>query len=166
MPESVSSPDGTLGLAWRTNAPDDFSFDGDDDGFWPVSRLRQQYVDYLSAKVPEYEEQKQSRHYYHSAQYTPEEVEILRKRRQPIVTFNRINRKIDGIVGMVQRIRQDVKAFPKNPKNADGAEIATQSVRSVLQGGSWEFVDPWCAQQSAIEGIAGIELKQVLGDHD
>ena len=166
MPESVSSPDGTLGLAWRTNAPDDFSFDGDDDGFWPVSRLRQQYIDYLAAKVPEYEEAKQSRHYYHGAQWTPEEIEILRKRRQPIVTFNRINRKIDGIIGMVQRIRQDVKAFPKNPKNADGAEIATQAVRAVLQSGGWEFVDPWCAQQGAIEGIGGIEIKLVQGDHE
>jgi len=56
------------------------SLSGDDEGHFPVSRLRQQYTDYLAAKVLEYEEQKQSRHYYHGAQWTPEEIETLRRR--------------------------------------------------------------------------------------
>lgn len=165
MPETFTSRDGTVGY-WSTNAPDDFDFSGDEDGFWPVSRLRQGYVDYLSAKIPEIEEQKQSRHYYHGAQWTPEEIEILRKRRQPIITFNRINRKIDSIVGLLQRLRQDPKAYPRNPRNADGAEIATQCVRTVLDASDWTFLDPWAAGQAAIEGIGGIELKLVDGDHD
>jgi hypothetical protein len=164
--ENVHSSDGTLGRSWSTNAPDDFDFSGDDEGFWPVSRLRQQYIDYLTAKVPEYEEQKQSRHYYHGAQWTPEEIEVLRKRRQPIITFNRTGRKIDSIVGMIQRLRQDPKAYPKNPKNADGAEIATQTVRSVLEGNDWQFLDPYCAGQAGIEGIGGVELKLIEGDHE
>ena len=49
---------------------------------------------------------------------------LTRKRRQPIVTDNQINRKIDSVAGLVTRLRQDPKAFPRNPKNADGAEIA------------------------------------------
>lgn len=155
--------DGTLG-DFKTNNPDDFSFEGEDD-FWPVSRLRQAYVDYLAAKMPEIEEQKQHRHYYNGAQYTPEQVDVLRKRRQPIVTYNRISRKIDGIVGLVERLKQEPKAYPKNPQNAGGAEIATQSIRSVLDGSNWEFLDPWCAGQACIEGIAGVELKLVQGDH-
>jgi hypothetical protein len=158
------SRDGTLGY-WSTNAPDDFDFSGDDAGFWPVSRLRQQYIDYLTAKVSEYEEQKQSRHYRHGAQWTPEEIEILRKRRQPIITFNRINRKIDSIAGLVTRLRQDPKAWPRNPRNADGAEIATQSVRSVLDGADWAFLDGACAEQAGTEGIAGVEFKLIDGDH-
>lgn len=159
------SGDGTLGY-WSTNAPDDFDFSGDEDGFWPVSRLRQLYIDYLTACVQEYEEQKQSRHYYHGAQWTPEEIEILRKRRQPIITDNQINRKIDSVAGLVTRLRQDPKAYPRNPKNADGAEIATQAVRSVLEGNQWKYLDGACATQAGIEGIAGIELKLVDGDHD
>ena len=165
MPESFQSRGGTLG-AWSTNAPDDFDFDGDDEGFWPVSRLRQQYIDYLAACIQEYEEAKQSRSYYHGAQYTPEEIEILRKRRQPIVTDNQINRKIDSVAGLVTRLRQDPKAFPRNPKNADGAEIATQSVRAVLDANLWKYLDGACATQAGIEGIAGVELKLIEGDHE
>jgi hypothetical protein len=137
MPQSFTSRDSTLG-SWSTNAPDDFAWDGDEHGFFPVSRLRQQYTDYLAAKVLEYEEQKQSRHYYHGAQWTPEEIETLRRRRQPIITFNRTGRKIDQIVGLVMRLRQDPKAYPTNPKNADGAEIATQCVRTVLEASDWD----------------------------
>jgi len=164
MLENFTSQTGTLG-SWSTNAPDDFDWSGEETGFWPVSRLRQGYIDYLSAKVLEYEEQRQARHYYHGAQWTPEEIRILRARRQPIVTFNRVGRKVDQIVGIVQRLRQDPKAFPRNPRNADGADIATQCVRAILDGADWEFIDPYCAGQAAIEGIAGVELKLVEGDH-
>jgi hypothetical protein len=170
MPPPYDSPgryvsaDGTLGY-WSTEAPDDFDWSGDAEGFWPVSRLRQAYLDYLSAKVLEYQEQQQSRHYYHGSQWTPEEIRVLRNRRQPVITFNRTARKVDQIAGLLQRMRQDPKAYPRNPKNADGAEIATQCVRSVLDGSDWEFLDAYCATQAAIEGIGGVELKLVDGDH-
>jgi len=165
MPENFVSQTGTLGTTWSTNAPDDWDWSGDEDGYWPVSRLRQGYIDYLTAKMLEYQEQQEARHYYHGAQWSPEEIRVLRSRRQPIVTFNRINRKVDQIVGILQRIRQDAKAYPNNPQNSDGAEVATQCIRSVLDAGDWEFLDPFCAGQAAIEGIGGIELKLVDGDH-
>ena len=75
-PGFVSS-DGTLGY-WSTEQPDDFDFSGTEEGFFPVSRLRQQYIDYLVAKVEEYEEAKQSRHYYHGA-HTILKVPVTRK---------------------------------------------------------------------------------------
>lgn len=164
QPGSFRSRTGTVGN-WSTESPDEFDWSGDEDGEFPVSRLRQQYVDYLATKVLEYEEQKVARHYYHGAQWTPEEIRILRARRQPIITFNRTSRKVDGIVGLVQRLRQDPKAFPRNPQNGTGAEVVTQSVRAVLDGADWEYLDFECCKQAAIEGVAGIELKLVEGDH-
>jgi len=165
MPANFVSRTGTVGN-WGTHSPDEFDWSGDADGMFPVSRLRQQYLDYLAAKVLEYEEQKLSRHYYHGAQWTPEEIRVLRERRQPVITYNRTARKIDGVAGLLQRLRQDPKAYPRNPRNADGAEIATQSVRSVLDANEWQFLDNYCATQAATEGIAGIELKLIEGDHD
>jgi hypothetical protein len=165
MPQDFFSETGTLGNAWSTNAPDDFDWSGEEDGFWPVSRLRQGYVDYLTAKQLEYEEQRQSRHYYNGAQWTGDEIRTLRARRQPVITYNRVGRKVDQIVGIVGRLRTDPKAYPRNPKNADGAEIATLCIQAVLESGDWEFVDAYCAGQAATEGIAGIEFKLVEGDH-
>lgn len=164
MPQTFTSQTGTLGY-WSTNAPDDFDFSGDSDGFYPVSRLRQQYIDYLAAKILEYEEQRTARHYYHGAQWSGEQIEVLKKRRQPIITFNRVSRKIDSVVGLVQRLRQSPKGYATNPRNAAGAEIATQCVRSVLEASRWKYLDPFCAGQAASEGIAGVEFKLVKGDH-
>jgi len=163
--ENFKSRGGTVGHNWTTNQPDDFDYTSDEDGFFPVSRLRQQYTDYLATKVLEYEEQKVSRHYYHGAQWSPEEIRILRTRRQPVITFNRTNRKIDGIVGLVQKLRQDPKAYPRNPQAQAGADLVTQSVRAVLDGMDFEYLDFEACKQAAIEGIGGIELKLVPGDH-
>jgi hypothetical protein len=158
-----TSTGGTLGH-WSTEAPDDFDFSGDEDGYWPVSRLRQGYLDYLTAKVEEYEEAKQSRHYYHAAQWTPDEIKILRARRQPITTYNRVSRKINSIVTLVQRLRQDPKAVPRHPNNAQGCEIATESIRTVLDGNQFKNLDFMACRQAATEGIGGVELKLIDGD--
>ena len=155
-PESLP----TKAQNWSTEA----DWDGGDDGYLPVSRLRQQYLDYIGAKVPEFEEQRQARHYYHGAQWDANEVKKLRERKQPIGTFNLINRKIDAITGLCLRLRQDPKAYPAHPKDADAAEVATQSVRTVLEENHWYFLDSACCAQGAIEGIAGVGLKLVQGD--
>lgn len=136
----------------------------DDKTYYSVTRLRDQYLSYLTGKQLEIEEQKEGRHYYHGAQWTAEQVEILRKRRQPIVTYNRIGRKINGIVGLAEQQRQDPKAFPRNPKGDEGAEVATQTVRYLCDANRWDFQKPECLRQAAIEGIAGVELRLVGGD--
>src|ERR1700676_4016544 len=76
--------------------------DEDKEQFLPVRTLRTQYIDYLDTKVDEIEEQKDSRHYYHGAQWTPDQLRILRGRHQPVTTWNRVARKINGIVGLVE----------------------------------------------------------------
>jgi hypothetical protein len=150
------------GAASWTNTPEE----EDEQGFYEVSRLKQQYLDYLGIKVQEYEEQKQARHYYHGAQWTPEEIKILRQRRQPIVTFNRVSRKVDSIVSLAQRLRQEPKAYPRTPQGDGGAEIATQGIRTVLDGNQWRNLDFMSCRQAAVDGVGGIELKLVDGDHD
>lgn len=45
--------------------------------------------------------------YYHGVQSPPKAIETLRRRRQPIITFNRTGRKIDQMVGLLVRLRQD-----------------------------------------------------------
>jgi hypothetical protein len=162
-----TSTQGTVGN-WSTESPDEYDWSGDEDGFFPVSRLRQQYVDYLSTKVEEYEEQKISRHYYHGAQWTPEEIRVLRSRRQPIVTFNRVSRKVDNIAMLVQRMRQDPKCYPNNARSVQGADLATECLRSALNNlcdGGFEYLDFEITKQCAMEGIGALELKLVEGDH-
>jgi hypothetical protein len=137
----------------------------DDEGnFLPVDRLRQQYTGYLTSKSPEIQEQQQARQYRHGAQWTAEEMRILRKRRQPVVTYNRVDKKINAIVGLMERLRQDPKAFPRNPRNDEGAEVATQTIRYILDSNDWKTESSNVAGHAATDGISGMGFKLREGD--
>jgi hypothetical protein len=90
---------------------------------------------------------------------------VLKKRRQPPSTKNRIARKIDGTIGLIERLRQDPKAFPARPKQEQGAELATAVLRYVLDEQEWKAKSPECARDGAIDGIGGIEIEIEQGDH-
>lgn len=145
----------------RTAPPDG---DDADPQFLPVRKLRQQYIDYLTTKSDEIEEQQEARRYYHGAHWTEEQIRVLRNRHQPPMTWNRIGRKVNGIVGLVERMRFDPKAAPRTPKSEPGAEIATQSIRYVLDANQWKEIDPWCLLQCGIDGVAGTQMVLRQGD--
>lgn len=139
----------------------------DDDGrvkFKSITGLRQEYLDYLTSKAPEIEEQKDARRYYHGAQLSDVERKVLQARGQPPVIINAVARKINRIVGLTERVHYDPKAFPRNPQGEAGADIATETVRYCLEGNDWKTRDARCVRQCAIEGIAGIEFKLIDGD--
>lgn len=160
----VASSDDPKSKTGRTK-PDNGYGDEDDGLYYSVTRLKRQYTDYLTTKQLEIMEQKEARHYYHGAQYTEEQVEILRKRRQPIITYNRIGRKINGIVGLAEQQRQDPKAYPNKPSADEGAQVATLTVRNLCDTSQWkEWVKPESLRQAGIEGIGGVELRLVGGD--
>jgi hypothetical protein len=132
--------------------------------YWPLERCRKAYTSYLDNKTDEIAEQKNARRYYHGAHWTEEQMRALNKRKQPIVTFNRIARKLNGVVGLIERLKQDPKAYPRTPKNAEGADLATAIIRAVLDMGEWNAKAPEVALDCAVEGFAGIVIE--LGERD
>jgi hypothetical protein len=123
-------------------------------------------MDYVGSKREEIDEQKNSRCYRHGAQWTTGQVEIFNKRRQPVVTYNRIGRKIDSIVGLLERLKQDPKGFPRNARMTDetGAELATAVVRYVVESELRESRFPFAIENAAVDGIGGVELMLTRGD--
>jgi hypothetical protein len=137
---------------------------GKGEEYWPLARCKKAYLDYLGNKTAEIEEQKDARRYYHGAQWTEDQLKVLRKRRQPPATKNRIARKINGTVGLIERLRQEPKAYPRTPKQEEGAELATAVLRYVLDEQEWKAKSPECALDGAIDGIGGIEIEIEQGD--
>jgi len=139
--------------------------DPDSEMFLPVRTLRTQYLDYINSKVDEIEEQKDSRRYYHGAQLTAEQHRVLKARHQPVQIWNRIGRKINGIVGVVERTRCDPKAEGRDPKSEEGAEIATQTIRYVCDRNQFKnTIEPIVLLQGGIEGITGTQVVLTKGD--
>src|SRR5262245_36047191 len=130
----------------------------DGSGFWSLSRCRQGYSTYLYSKRAEIDEQQQARRYRHGAHWTSEQIKILNDRRQPVVTYNRIGRKIDGIVGLTVRLRRDPKAYPRTPQHQAGADLATACLRYLMDANRWKEKGPIVSEQAAIDGLAGVEL--------
>jgi hypothetical protein len=149
---------GSTSTAASTSVPDQ-------GGYWPLSKCRKAYLDYLGNKTQEIEEQKDARRYYHSAHWTAEQLATLRKRRQPPSTRNRIARKIDGVVGLIERLKQDPKAFPRTPKHEQGAELATAVIRYVMDEQEWNAKAPEVARDGAIDGIGGVIIEIEQGDN-
>jgi hypothetical protein len=131
---------------------------------WSLERLKRSYMDYINSKTDEVNEQKDARRYRHASQWTNEQVKILNKRKQPIVTYNRIGRKIDGVIGLIEKLKQSPKAFPRTPREEGGAALATAVVRSVLDSNEWKTISYQVGQAAAIDGFAGVELTIEPGD--
>jgi len=156
MPEyRPGTPSGSITSAQATPGTTDY---------WDIGKLKKAYSEYLSNKRDEIEEQKDARRYYHGAQWTDAQIKVLKKRKQPISTVNRIGRKIDGVVGLLERLRQDPKAFPRTPGQEQGADIATAVIRYALDAQEWKPKSAEIARDGAIEGIGGLEINLTQGD--
>jgi len=135
-----------------------------DDQYLSVDKLKKQYYDYLGAKTSEIEEARQARHYYHGDQWTEQEIAVLQRRKQPVVTSNRIERKINAVVGIVEKLRQDPKAYARTPQHEQGADVATAVMRYALDTNDWKSKSTRNARLGAIDGIAGVEFDLETGD--
>lgn len=137
----------------------------DKDAYLSVEKLKKQYYDYLGAKTAEVDEAREARHYYHGDQWTEAEIAVLHRRKQPVVTSNRIERKINAVVGIVEKLRQDPKAYARTPQHDKGADVATAVMRFVLDRNNWNSKSSRNARLGAIDGIAGVEFDLEAGDH-
>ena len=108
---------GTLPRPTQAQTPlpdDDYAGDApspEDDGALDVTELRKQFTDYVTIKQTEIREARTALRYYHGDQWTKEQLDTLQARGQPAITFNRVGRKIDGLVGVLEKLRGDPKAY-------------------------------------------------------
>ncbi|WMT88272.1 hypothetical protein NO932_06585 [Pelagibacterium sp. 26DY04] len=128
------------------------------------AELKRGYLSYLETKAEEIKEQQEARRYYHGSQWTAKQIQTFNRRRQPVVTYNRIGRKINAVVGLLERQRQDPRGFPRTPEHEEGAEIATAVLRYVLDQQEWPSVSPECGLDGAVDGIGGVEILLEQGD--
>ena len=136
----------------------------EDDGY-SVERLRRQYTEFAADKREELEEQRTHRHYYHGDQFTAAELAELKRRKQPVVTTPRLTKKINGIVGLLERMRQDPKAYPRTPQQEQGADLGTAIIRYAMDEADWKAISPEVCLNAAVNGLGGIELNIVRGDN-
>jgi hypothetical protein len=135
-----------------------------DDKAPKLTLRRREFEDYASSKAREIDEARNSWRYYHVDQWNSDQLGILKKRHQPAITFDRTGRKLDSLSGTIRRLRTDPKAFPNTPKGEQGAEVATQVIRTINDASFAEDLEVECCRDALIHGFGVDEL--VLGTGD
>lgn len=98
------------------------------------------------------------RDYYDHKQWTSSEAATLRKRKQPVITRNRIKPKVDFLKGIELQSRTDPEASPRTPKDEDSAQVATDAVRYVYDWNRFPKVKSEVFENLTIEGTGGVEV--------
>ena len=104
-------------------------------------------------------ESERARDYYDGKQLTASEVNELRRRKQPPVVFNRIQPKIDFLLGSERRSRTDPKAFPRTPDHDEAADAATDGIRYVQDNNNFDEISSDVYESELIEGTGGISVE-------
>ena len=144
-----------------TRGPADLDPQDEKDGFWPLEKCVKAYTTYLDSKSQEIDEQQTARRYRHGAQWNSDQIKTFNDRRQPVVTYNKIGPKIDGIVGTVERLKQDPKAFPRSPEHQQGADLATAVLRYLMDNNNWNAVTPIVTESMLLLGTKSLETVKV-----
>lgn len=121
-----------------------------------LHKCLRQFRDAFDASFNERERGNQCRQYYDGFQWTAEEIETLRSRKQPVITANLISPKINSLIGFEKRQRTDPKAYPRTPKHEKDAESATDALRYIAQDQSFDSKRSNVAENMAIEGIGAV----------
>lgn len=98
------------------------------------------------------------RDYYDNKQYTAQEAAAIRKRKQPVITRNRIKPKVDFLKGVELETRTDPEAAPTTPGDEDAAKIATDAVRFVYDKAKFSQTKSDVFENLLIEGTGGVEV--------
>lgn len=127
----------------------DSAKDGQDHG-----KLLRQFEEAFDSTQDARREAERDRDYYDGKQYTDEELETLRKRKQPPVVSNRIKPKIDALLGFAKKKQMQPKAYPRTPKHEQEADSVTDAVRFACDQSRFDVVRMDAAEHLFIEGVA------------
>src|SRR5690606_6803221 len=117
-------------------------------------KLLRQFEEAFDSTQDARREAERDRDYYDSKQYTDEELETLRQRKQPPVVSNRIKPKIDALLGFAKKKQMQPKAYPGTPKHEQEADSVTDAVRFACDQSRFDVVRMDAAEHLFIEGVA------------
>lgn len=105
------------------------------------------------------------RAYYDNDQWTADEIKALEERHQPVLTKNRIARKVNYILGEEIKKRVNPAARPRTPQHEDSAKTATDALRFVADQEKFDRVSSAVLKNMIIEGMGG-SIKEITQDDD
>lgn len=123
------------------------------------------YIDkFLEATVEERKTAEQCRDYYDGHQWTNREIEELNERNQPVLTFNRIKRKVNTLLGDEVANRRAPQALPRTMEHEEDAQAITDALRYICDEERYDKAKSVVAEESIIEGVGGLLIWPTMAD--
>lgn len=121
----------------------------DQDG---LSDLKKMLDESRSALEKPRQESLKARDYYDGKQLNSTQRATLKRRKQPETIRNRIGPAVDGVLGLLEQAKVDPRAYPRNPQDEDGADVATKSLQYVADQNRFHKLKLDCADNHLVEG--------------
>lgn len=98
------------------------------------------------------------RDYYDNKQLTAKELKVLAKRGQPDIIINRVQTKVNYLLGYEASQRTDPKGYPRTPQDEDAAAACSDSLNYLREklGLGQTFSQVW--DNMLVEGFGGAEF--------
>lgn len=125
--------------------------------------LKRMVMDWQSLTAEARRESQIDDDYYHNYQLTPAERKVLRKRRQPDGTFNHVRLAVNGTLGVIIQGATDPQAYPREPKDEAGADVASKTLRYSADESNFDATKIDCAKNYLVEGT-GSSIIEVDAD--
>jgi hypothetical protein len=106
------------------------------------------------------------RDYYDNKQLTAMERAELAKRGQPDIIINRIQGKVNYLLGYEASLRTDPKGRPRTPEDEEAAEACTDGLNYVRDTSDQKQCFSQCWENMLIEGAGGSEVVPTVKDGD
>lgn len=126
-----------------------------------VDKYTRRFESYLDDTEAARTNSENCRDYYNHKQWTAEEINKLKLRKQAAIVVNRIQPKIDALKGLLVNQRTDPKAFPRTKKHEQASYAITDGLRYVNDNTDFDGVEEACAEDFFVEGTCACitELK-------
>ena len=124
----------------------------------PLEKLKGMVVTAADLTNISRQQAERDRDYYDGHQWTPQQRAALEARKQPVITINRVQRKIDAMVGIEARSRVDPRAFPRTPQDEQAADVATKALVYVEDVTRFDGKRSAAFENLLVEGYGGVEI--------
>jgi hypothetical protein len=122
--------------------------------------LRRRVEEFLDVSLESRGTAERCRDYYDGRQWTPEQVQELKRRKQAPIVNNRIKVKHNGLRGLAGLSKTEPKAYPRNEPEDDGAaDACTDGMRYAAEKCDLNSVFAQVYDNYFCEGYTGVDIR-------
>ena len=132
-----------------------------------VDKAKRQIESFLDSTIEARAESEKCRDYYDGKQWTAEQARKLKARNQATVVINRVKPKVEGLKGLLENRKADIKAFPRNSgRDEQSAHAVTDSLRYVADNNDFDSIKSQCFEDKIIEGYCAAIVEIIPTNDD